>query len=148
MGVTVLFYKLFQFKDDLAAILKRYCCHSNITHKFILSKIRLLTCSLIQIDLLNYSKELSLVRNVPLVRNISLHMPFKMCVLLRGKPAVSPMSGAPTFDIEKKQKRGEFKGGVLHMIIFLRYCRNCFDEAFIKLSTDYVIIMNHFCAQE
>ena len=28
----------------------------------------------------------------------------------RGKPAVSPMSGAPTFDIEKKpQKRGEFK---------------------------------------
>ena len=74
-----------------------------------------------------------------------------MCVLLRGKPAVSPMSGAPTFDIEKKQKRGEFKGGVLHMtrhmIIFLRYCRNCFDEAFIK-SMAYVIIMNHFCAQE
>ena len=27
----------------------------------------------------------------------------------RGKPAVSPMSGAPTFDIEKRQKRGEFK---------------------------------------
>ena len=27
----------------------------------------------------------------------------------RGKPAVSPMSGGPTFDIEKKQKRGEFK---------------------------------------
>ena len=26
-----------------------------------------------------------------------------------GKPAVSPMSGGPTFDIEKKQKRGEFK---------------------------------------
>ena len=26
----------------------------------------------------------------------------------RGKPVVSPMSGAPTFDIEKKQKRGEF----------------------------------------
>ena len=74
-------------------------------------------------------------------------MPFKMCVLLRGKPAVSPMSGAPTFDIEKNQKRGEFKGGVLHMVIFLRYCHNCFDEAFIK-STDYVIIMNHFCAQE
>ena len=57
MGVTVLFYKLFQFKDDLAAILKRYCCHGNVTHKFILTTIRLLTCSLIQIDLLNYSKE-------------------------------------------------------------------------------------------
>ena len=66
---------------------------------------------------------------MPSVRNISLHMPFKMCVLLRGKPAVSPMSGASTFDIEKKQKRDEFKGGVLHMIIFLRYCRSCFDEA-------------------
>ena len=79
MKVTVLFYKLFQFKDDLAAILKRYCCHSNITHKFILSKIRLLTCSLIQIDLLNYSKELSLVRNVPLVRNIRFICPLK-CV--------------------------------------------------------------------
>ena len=52
MGVTVLFYKLFQFKDDLAAILKRYCCHSNVNHKFILSTIRLLPCSLIQIDLL------------------------------------------------------------------------------------------------
>ena len=38
---------------------------------------------------------------MPLARNISLHIPFKMCVLLRGKPAVSPMSGAPTFDIEK-----------------------------------------------
>ena len=30
MGVTVLFYKLFQFKDDLAAILERYCCHGNM----------------------------------------------------------------------------------------------------------------------
>ena len=57
MGVTVHFYKLFQFKDDLAAVLKRYCCHSNVTHKFILSTIRLLTCSLIPIDLVNYSKE-------------------------------------------------------------------------------------------
>ena len=27
----------------------------------------------------------------------------------RGKPAVLPMSDAPTFDIEKKQKRGKFK---------------------------------------
>ena len=27
----------------------------------------------------------------------------------RGKPAVSPMSGSPTFDTEKKQTRGEFK---------------------------------------
>ena len=27
MGVNVLFYELFQFKDDLAAILKLYCCH-------------------------------------------------------------------------------------------------------------------------
>ena len=57
MGVTVLFYKLFQFKDDLAAILKRYCCHSNVSHKFIFTANSLLTCSLIQIDLLNYSKE-------------------------------------------------------------------------------------------
>ena len=52
MGVTVLFYKLFQFKDDLAAILKRYCFHGNVTYKFILTTIRLLTCSLIQINLL------------------------------------------------------------------------------------------------
>ena len=29
MGVTVLFYKLFQFKHDLTAILKRYFCHGN-----------------------------------------------------------------------------------------------------------------------
>ena len=36
MGVTVLFYKSFQFKDDLAVILKRYCCHGNVTYKFIL----------------------------------------------------------------------------------------------------------------
>ena len=57
MGVTVLFYKLFQFKDDLAAILKRYCCHGNATYKFILTTVRLLTCSSIQIVLLNYSKE-------------------------------------------------------------------------------------------
>ena len=27
----------------------------------------------------------------------------------RGKPAVSPMSGSPTFDTGKKQKRDEFK---------------------------------------
>ena len=27
----------------------------------------------------------------------------------RGKPAVSPMSGGPTFDMEKNQKRGKFK---------------------------------------
>ena len=27
----------------------------------------------------------------------------------RGKPAVSPMSGVPTIDIKKSQKRGEFK---------------------------------------
>ena len=56
MGVTVLFYKLFQFKDDLAAILKRYCCHGNVTYKFILTTVRLLTCFSIQIDLLKYSK--------------------------------------------------------------------------------------------
>ena len=42
MGVTVLFYKLLQFKADLAAILKRYCCHGNVTYKFILTTIRLL----------------------------------------------------------------------------------------------------------
>ena len=57
MGVTVLFYKLFQFKADLATILKRYCCHGNVSYKFMLTKIRYLTCSSIQIDLLNYSKE-------------------------------------------------------------------------------------------
>ena len=57
MGITLLFYKLFQFKDDLAAILERYCCHGNVTYKFILTTIRLLTCSSIQIDQLNYSKE-------------------------------------------------------------------------------------------
>ena len=39
MGVTVLFYKLFQSKADLAAILKRYCCHGNVTYKFILAII-------------------------------------------------------------------------------------------------------------
>ena len=33
MGFSVLFYKLFQFKADLAAILKRYCCHGNVTYK-------------------------------------------------------------------------------------------------------------------
>ena len=64
MGVTVLFYKLFQFKYDLAAILKRHCCHGNLTYKFILTTARLLTCSSIQIDLLNYSKEQLLVRNM------------------------------------------------------------------------------------
>ena len=57
MGVTVFFYKLFQFKDDLAAILKRYCCHGNVIYKFILTTVRFLTCSSIQIDLYNYSKE-------------------------------------------------------------------------------------------
>ena len=57
MGVTVFFYKLFHFKDDLAAILKRYCCHGNVTFKFILTIVRHLTCSSIQINLLNYYKE-------------------------------------------------------------------------------------------
>ena len=57
MGVTVLIYKLFQVKCYLAAILKRYCCHSNVTYKFILTTIRLLTCSSIQINLLNCYKE-------------------------------------------------------------------------------------------
>ena len=32
MGVTVFFYELFQLKDDLAAILKCYCCHGNVTN--------------------------------------------------------------------------------------------------------------------
>ena len=50
MGVTVLFYKLFQFKDDLAAILKRCCCHGNIHYKIIPTTVRLLTCSSIRID--------------------------------------------------------------------------------------------------
>ena len=53
MGVTVLFHKLFQYKDDLAAILERYCCHGNPNYKFTLTTIRLLTCSSIQVDLLN-----------------------------------------------------------------------------------------------
>ena len=57
MGVTALFYELFQFKDDLAAILKRYCCHGNVTYKFILTTIRLLTCFSIQINLLNCVKK-------------------------------------------------------------------------------------------
>ena len=50
MGVTVLLYKL------LAAILKHYCCHGNVTYKFVLTTIRYLTCSSIQIRLLSYSK--------------------------------------------------------------------------------------------
>ena len=50
-------YKLFQFKADLAAILEPYCCHGNVTYKFILTRIRLLTCSLIQINLFNFYKE-------------------------------------------------------------------------------------------
>ena len=37
----MLFYKLFQFKDDLAAIFKRYCCHGNVTYKFIFTTITL-----------------------------------------------------------------------------------------------------------
>ena len=57
MGVSVLFYKLFQFKAGLAAILKRHCCHENVTYKFILTKIRLLTYSSIQIFLYNCYKE-------------------------------------------------------------------------------------------
>ena len=57
MDVTVLCYKLFQSKADLAAILKRYCRHGNVTYKFILTTVRLLTCSLIQINLLNCYKE-------------------------------------------------------------------------------------------
>ena len=53
----MLFYKLFQFKDDFAAILKRYCCYGNVTNKSMLATIIHLTCSLIQIDLLNCDKE-------------------------------------------------------------------------------------------
>ena len=53
MGVTVLFCKLCQFKADLAAILKRYCCHDYVTYIFKLTTVWLLTCSLIQINLLN-----------------------------------------------------------------------------------------------
>ena len=101
MGVTVLFYKLFQFKDDLVAILKRYCCHSNVSTYLITPKN-------------NHWSEMCPWSDI---------FRFICPLMLRGKPAVSPMSGAPTFDIEKKQKRGEFKDGVLHMIIFLRYCK-------------------------
>ena len=57
MGVTVLFYKLFQFQADLAAILKCYCCHGNVTYKFIPITVRLLTCSSIQINIFNCYKE-------------------------------------------------------------------------------------------
>ena len=53
MGITVPFYKLFQFKADLAAIFKRYCCHGNVIYKFILTTVTLLTCSTIQINLLD-----------------------------------------------------------------------------------------------
>ena len=53
----MIFHKLFQFKADLAAILKSYCCHGNLTYKFILTTVRLLTCSSIQTDVLNCSKE-------------------------------------------------------------------------------------------
>ena len=49
MGVIVLLYKLFQYRADLAAILKRSCCHGNVTYTFTLTTIRVLTCSLIQI---------------------------------------------------------------------------------------------------
>ena len=39
MEVTVLSYKLFTFKADLAAILNRECCHININYKFILTTV-------------------------------------------------------------------------------------------------------------
>ena len=57
MEVTVLCCKLFQFKDDLGAILKCYCCHGKVTYKFILTTIRHLAFPSIQMDLLNYYKE-------------------------------------------------------------------------------------------
>ena len=52
IGVTMLFYKLFLFKADLDAILKRYCCHGNVTYKFILTTVKHLKRSWIQIVLL------------------------------------------------------------------------------------------------
>ena len=60
-------------------------------------------------------------------RYFSIHV--KMCVLLTysGVKWVSAMSGASTFDIEKKQKRGEFNplraGGVIKNkhILLVRY---------------------------
>ena len=32
MGVTMLYNRLFQSKVNLAAILKRYCCHGNVMY--------------------------------------------------------------------------------------------------------------------
>ena len=56
MVVTVLFYKLFQFKADLTAT-AIVAMATYFTLKFILTTVRVLTCSSIQTDLLNCSKE-------------------------------------------------------------------------------------------
>ena len=52
----MLFYKLFQFKADLAAILKRYCCHE--THDMFLNSNQLTQLLqriiIVQIFYLNY----------------------------------------------------------------------------------------------
>ena len=53
---------LFQFKANLAAILKCYCCHGNITYKFILALIRLLTCFSNQINLLQLLQRIIMVQ--------------------------------------------------------------------------------------
>ena len=86
MKVTVLFYKLLQFKVDFAAILKCYCCHGNVFYKFILTTVRLLTCSSIQINLLNCYKEQSLFRYFIqtmyfsiLLKSVGSHLKLRCC---------------------------------------------------------------------
>ena len=47
MSIEKQFYKLFKVKADLASILKRYCCHGNVSYKFILTTIKFKTTYLI-----------------------------------------------------------------------------------------------------
>ena len=63
MGVTVLFYKLFQFQADLAAILKSYCCHGNVTYKFIPQKIVLLISGYSYVLLTHYSQSVKMSKS-------------------------------------------------------------------------------------
>ena len=47
MSIEKQFYKLFKVKADLASILKRYCCHGNVSYKLILTTIKFKTTYLI-----------------------------------------------------------------------------------------------------
>ena len=71
MGVTLLFYKLFQFKADLAAILKRYCCHGNATYKFIT-----ITCSKTLDMFLNSNQLTQLLQTIIIVQICYLNYVF------------------------------------------------------------------------